>query len=81
MKYFKGTETECNEIVAAADTYYGYPNAATKTLTWATPERDPNGEDIWCIPMNDWMLENLTYNEEKIQDEYPFPMPPLEEIE
>lgn len=74
-KWFVGSDIQCNEIVASADTYYGYPNVRTKTQTWANAEVNPENAEEFTVPMNVWMLENLTYDPDKVSDEYPFTYP------
>jgi hypothetical protein len=74
-KWFVGTEAQCNELVAAADTYYGYPNPRTKTQTWANPEVNPENVEEFTVPLNDWMLDNLTYDPAKVSDDFPFTYP------
>ena len=71
-KWFVGTEAQCNEIIAATDTYYGYPNPRTKTQTWCNPEVNPENENEFTVPMNEWMLDNLTYDPAKVSEEFPF---------
>jgi len=73
-RWFVGTEAQCNELIAAADTYYGYPNVQTKTQTWAVAEANPENENEFTIPLNAWMQENLTYDPAKLVDDYPFPV-------
>lgn len=71
-RWFIGTEAQCNDIIAAADTYYGYPNHQTMTLTWAVAEPNPNNADEFTIPVNKWMQDNLTFDPDKLVDAYPF---------
>ena len=37
MEYFVGTEQECIDYIAKLDVMMGYPNPATKTVTYAKP--------------------------------------------
>ncbi len=37
--YFVGTLKECNDLIVKMDAFLGYPNPATKTLTYAKPRQ------------------------------------------
>ena len=73
VKWYIGTEAQCNDLVAQTNLYYGYPSEIEKTLTWATPEVNSLDETEWTIPFNQWMLDNLAYDPSKLVDAYPFP--------
>lgn len=75
VKWYVGTEEQCQDLVGQANLYYGYPNPSTKTETWAIPEQNPIIETEWTIPFSQWMLDNLSYDPTKLSDEYPFEMP------
>lgn len=42
VEYFVGTLAECQAVVAKLDTLLGYPNAATKTLTYGKCRKHEN---------------------------------------
>ena len=72
LKWYVGTQEQCEALIASTDTYYGFPSAIEKTTTWATPEQNPFDAIEWTIPFNQWMLDNLTYDPAKIVEYYPF---------
>ena len=72
VKWYIGTQDQCDALVASTDTYYGYPNEQEKTITWAIPEVNPLNDLEWTIPFNQWMLDNLVYDPDKLVDAYPF---------
>jgi len=75
VKWYIGTESLCDDLVAQTNLYYGYPNEREKTLTWAIPAQNPENESEWTIPFNQWMLDNLTVDPNKLVDAYPFEYP------
>lgn len=79
VKWYVGTQEQCEAIVASTDTYYGYPDARTKTSTWAIPEVNHFDETQWTIPFNQWMVDNLTYDEANLVDAFPFEFPDEDE--
>lgn len=38
-EYFVGTQAECDDLVARMDTFLGYPNPDTSTVTYSIPQK------------------------------------------
>ena len=49
--YFVGTEQECIDYIAKLDAMMGYPNPATKTVTYAKPIPHDGKAGTFMVPI------------------------------
>lgn len=49
IDYFIGTQAECEAFIAKMDVLMGYPNPATKTLTYAKAKQHFTNKAEWFV--------------------------------
>ena len=57
--FFIGTRKECEDYIAKIDTMLGYPNAETKTLTYAKPLPHLSKRGMFFIPIKSVYAHSL----------------------
>ena len=61
-EYFIGTLTECQALISKMDTMLGYPNAATKTLTYSEPREHGAKPGTYIVPLKSVFAPNFNKN-------------------
>ncbi len=58
-EYFIGTLAQCQAFISKMDTMLGYPNPATKTLTYSEPREHTGKSGTYIVPLKSVFAPNF----------------------
>lgn len=61
-EYFIGTLSQCQAFISRMDTMLGYPNAATKTLTYSEPREHGAKLGTYIVPLKSVFAPSFNKN-------------------